>query len=132
MLQRHQEGHTFQELPALHFLTDYKIFQRLCAPRVKVETSLSTTFLDRRERLDRMERNYSSVASPQEETVALQKKKNYRHWHFTDWQNTTRSPMMMCELTPHVLAHRMIPAGQKRERSSIDCARSLHPLIVVI
>ncbi len=114
MLQRLQEGHTFQELQPCISLQDVQDLQRLCA-QVKVETSLQHYILDLT-RATRQDEEITLGVSPRG-TVALQK--GIQALAFLD-DREYAIPDDVKQLAPHVLAHRMIPAGGRNARGIVD------------
>jgi MoxR-like ATPase len=114
MLQRLQEGHTFQELQPCISLEDVQDLQRLCA-QVKVETSLQHYILDLT-RATRQDEEITLGVSPRG-TVALQK--GVQALAFLD-DREYAIPDDVKQLAPHVLAHRMIPAGGRNARGIVD------------
>ena len=122
MLQRLQEGHTFQELQPCISLEDVQDLQRLCA-QVKVETSLQHYMLDLT-RATRKDEEITLGVSPRG-TVALQK--GVQALAFLDGREYA-IPDDVKQLAPHVLAHRMIPAGGRNARGIVD--RLLHSITI--
>ena len=114
MLQRLQEGHTFQELQPCISLQDVQDLQRLCA-QVKVETSLQHYILDLT-RATRQDEEITLGVSPRG-TVALQK--GVQALAFLDGREYA-IPDDVKQLAPHVLAHRMIPAGGRNAKGIVD------------
>ncbi|MCY7275521.1 MAG: MoxR family ATPase, partial [Phormidesmis sp. CAN_BIN44] len=114
MLQRLQEGHTFQELQPCISLQDVQDLQRLCA-QVKVETSLQQYILDLT-RATRQDEEITLGVSPRG-TVALQK--GVQALAFLD-DREYAIPDDVKQLAPHVLAHRMIPAGGRNAKGIVD------------
>ncbi len=114
MLQRLQEGHTFQELQPCISLQDVQDLQRLCA-QVKVETSLQHYILDLT-RATRQDEEITLGVSPRG-TVAMQK--GIQALAFLD-DREYAIPDDVKQLAPHVLAHRMIPAGGRNARGIVD------------
>ncbi len=114
MLQRLQEGHTFQELQPCISLEDVQDLQRLCA-QVKVELSLQHYILDLT-RATRQDEEITLGVSPRG-TVALQK--GIQALAFLDGREYA-IPDDVKFLAPHVLAHRMIPAGGRNARGIVE------------
>lgn len=114
MLQRLQENHTVQELQPCVTLADIQELQALCR-QVTVETSLRQYILSL-VRATRQDEEVTLGVSPRG-TVALQK--GAQALAFLEGREYV-IPDDVKELAPHVLAHRIIPAGGRRARGIVD------------
>jgi MoxR-like ATPase len=114
MLQRHQDGMTVSELSPCISTEDVLELRRLCN-QVKVERSLQEYILN----LVRASRDAEEVTlgvSPRG-SVALQK--TAQAFAFLDGREYT-IPDDVKFLAPHVLSHRLIPAGGRRAKSIVE------------
>ncbi len=114
MLQRHQDGMRLSELSPCISTEDVLELRRLCN-QVKVERSLQEYILN----LVRASRDAEEVTlgvSPRG-SVALQK--TAQAFAFLDGREYT-IPDDVKLLAPHVLSHRLIPAGGRRAKSIVE------------
>jgi MoxR-like ATPase len=114
MLQRHQDGMRISELSPCISTEDVLELRRLCN-QVKVERSLQEYILN----LVRASRDAEEVTlgvSPRG-SVALQK--TAQAFAFLDGREYT-IPDDVKLLAPHVLSHRLIPAGGRRAKSIVE------------
>jgi len=114
MLQRHQDGMRVSELSPCISTEDVLELRRLCN-QVKVERSLQEYILN----LVRASRDAEEVTlgvSPRG-SVALQK--TAQAFAFLDGREYT-IPDDVKFLAPHVLSHRLIPAGGRRAKSIVE------------
>ena len=114
MLQRHQDGMRVSELSPCISTEDVLELRRLCN-QVKVERSLQEYILN----LVRASRDAEEVTlgvSPRG-SVALQK--TAQAFAFLDGREYT-IPDDVKLLAPHVLSHRLIPAGGRRAKSIVE------------
>ncbi|NJR49271.1 MAG: MoxR family ATPase [Leptolyngbyaceae cyanobacterium CSU_1_3] len=114
MLQRLQMGHTVQELQPCVTLADVQELQRRCR-QVNVETSVQQYILNL-VRATRQDEEITLGVSPRG-AVALQR--GAQALAFLEGRDYV-IPDDVKELAPHVLSHRMIPAGGRRARGIVD------------
>jgi MoxR-like ATPase len=122
MLERLQTGHTAKDLQPCLTLADVQALQRLCA-QVKVEKSLQQYILQLVQ-ATRADEAVTLGVSPRG-TVALHKA--VQAIAFLDGRDYAL-PDDVKKMTPHVFAHRLIPAGGNRPRAIID--RLLHTVAI--
>lgn len=114
MLQRLQQGTSFDELKPSLSLADVQELRRLCA-QVRVETHLQQYILDLI-RATRQDEEIILGVSPRG-SVALHRAT--QALAFLEGRDYT-IPDDVKLLAPHVLSHRLIPAGGRRARSIVE------------
>lgn len=114
MLERHQEGLTVSELEPCISTEDILELQRLCA-RVKVEKSLQQYILN----LVRASRTAEEVTLGVSPRGAVALQRTTQALAFLEGRDYA-IPDDVKFLAPHVLAHRLIPAGGRRSQPIVE------------